>query len=143
MEKRLEICKKCVYFIDKGDVYKCEKNKRVLNFFVQHRFSVCPDNRWGRYTNASSPNLPRKAATLGKALLKWASSGFSPTSPDTLAKRMEICKACSEWDSKALNETGRCKKCGCSTWAKLRMETERCPIGKWEAVEKTLEQHNC
>jgi hypothetical protein len=27
--------------------------------------------------------------------------------------------------------TGRCSKCGCSTWAKLRMASEKCPIDKW------------
>jgi hypothetical protein len=134
MEDRLEICKKCVYFVDRGDVYQCNKNKRVLNFFVQHRSSVCPDNRWGRYIEASPPDLPRKAATLGKALLKWASNGFAPTPSDMFAQRMEICKACPEWDASGMAGTGRCKKCGCATQAKLRMATEKCPIDKWGPV---------
>jgi len=70
---------------------------------------------------------------------KFAYSGFATTPPDILSTREATCRACPEWDAAALNNTGRCRKCGCSTWAKLRMATERCPIGKWEAVDKTPE----
>ena len=68
---------------------------------------------------------------------RFARAGFAPTPPEALAAREAICRACPEWDAAALNNTGRCRKCGCSTWAKLRMATERCPLGKWEAVDKT------
>ena len=65
---------------------------------------------------------------------KFTASGFAATPPEALAAREATCRACPEWDAAALNGTGRCRKCGCSTWAKLRMATERCPLGKWEAV---------
>jgi predicted Zn-ribbon and HTH transcriptional regulator len=68
------------------------------------------------------------------ALSGFARSGFSTTPPDILATREATCRACPEWDATALNNTGRCRKCGCSTWAKLRMASERCPLGKWEAI---------
>jgi hypothetical protein len=84
---------------------------------------------------ANPPTLPQQAASLGKSLLNWTASGFSPTPPDILAAREATCRACPEWDAAALNATGRCHKCGCSTWAKLRMATERCPLGKWEAFD--------
>jgi hypothetical protein len=67
----------------------------------------------------------------------FASSGFTTTPPEALAAREATCKACPEWDAAALNATGRCRKCGCSTWAKLRMATERCPLGKWGAITPT------
>lgn len=84
---------------------------------------------------ATPPSLSQQAASLGKALINWTASGFSPTPPDILAKRMEICKACPEWDASGMAGTGRCKKCGCSTQAKLRMATEKCPIDKWGPVK--------
>lgn len=68
---------------------------------------------------------------------RFASNGFSITPPDILATREATCRACDQWDATALNATGRCRKCGCSTWAKLRMATERCPLGKWEAFDTT------
>ena len=68
---------------------------------------------------------------------KFTASGFSTTPPEILAQREATCRACDQWDAAALNATGRCRKCGCSTWAKLRMATERCPLGKWEAFDTT------
>lgn len=82
----------------------------------------------------SAPPFLTQAATLMPALGRFAASGFAFTHPDILAEREATCRACPEWDAAALNCTGRCRKCGCSTWAKLRLATERCPLGKWEAV---------
>mgnify|MGYP003335910086 FL=1 len=78
-----------------------------------------------------------QAVQLLNAMSKWRSSNFATTQPEILAAREATCRACPEWDAQALNATGRCRKCGCSTWAKLRMATERCPIGKWEPVALT------
>jgi predicted Zn-ribbon and HTH transcriptional regulator len=81
----------------------------------------------------------QQLARFGHAAHRFARSGFATTPPEALATREATCKACSEWDAQALNSTGRCRKCGCSTWAKLRMATERCPLGKWEAVSEPLQ----
>jgi hypothetical protein len=82
--------------------------------------------------------LARRAqmlARFGHVAHRFARAGFATTPPEALATREATCRDCPEWDAAALNNTGRCRKCGCSTWAKLRMATERCPIGKWEATE--------
>jgi hypothetical protein len=74
---------------------------------------------------------------IGDAIMagkKFTASGFSTTPPGILAEREATCRSCDQWDATALNNTGRCRKCGCSTWAKLRMATEACPLGKWEAA---------
>lgn len=71
---------------------------------------------------------------LGHAAHRFARAGFATTPPEALATREATCRACPEWDDKALNGTGRCRKCGCSTWAKLRMATEKCPLGKWQSI---------
>jgi len=79
---------------------------------------------------------PEMLERLMKSLKRFAKAGMPSVSPEALATREATCRACPEWDATALNATGRCRKCGCSTWAKLRMATERCPLGKWEAVDK-------
>ena len=87
--------------------------------------------------------LARRAemlARFGHAAHRFARSGFSATPPETLAAREATCRACDQWDAAALNGTGRCRKCGCSTWAKLRMATESCPIGKWKAIHPQISQ---
>jgi len=66
---------------------------------------------------------------------QFFANGMPCVEPSVLEHRMDICKSCDQWDAQALGGTGRCRKCGCSTWAKLRMATESCPIGKWEAVD--------
>lgn len=76
-----------------------------------------------------------QAQNFTHAIARFTRSGFAATPPDILAQREATCRSCQEWDAEALNKTGRCKKCGCSTWAKLRMATEKCPLGKWEAVK--------
>ena len=76
----------------------------------------------------------KQAQSVARAVTRFARAGFATTPTDILAQREATCRACPEWDAVALNATGRCRKCGCSTWAKLRMATESCPLGKWEAI---------
>ena len=85
------------------------------------------------------PDSFKKAESLLISSISWMQSGFEIANESETSKRKSICKDCEHWISSAWNGTGKCKLCGCSTWAKIRIATERCPIGKWEAVEKTLE----
>ena len=75
--------------------------------------------------------FPNKLLGLAKATAKWAKEGMPITDEETLKVRLETCKGCEFWDESGFAKTGRCKKCGCSTQAKLRMATEKCPIDKW------------
>jgi hypothetical protein len=81
-------------------------------------------------------NLLNQGIKLVNGVTRWAESGFAKTPDDTLKERLKICNDCEFWDAKGFKGTGKCTKCGCSTWAKLRMATERCPIGKWESINK-------
>lgn len=80
-----------------------------------------------------------QAQSVTRSVTRFARSGFVPTPPETLESRLAICRACLEWDSTGFRGTGRCRKCGCSTWAKLRMASEACPLGKWGAVPPKTE----
>lgn len=82
----------------------------------------------------SLPTVRVMLARFGHSAGRFIRHGAPTTPPEILAERKAACRACDQWDAQALKGSGRCKKCGCSTWAKLRMATERCPIGKWEAV---------
>ena len=81
------------------------------------------------------PSMGQMMKSAGNSLGRWVKGGMVKASQDVIELRLNTCRGCDLWDSQALNGTGRCKKCGCSTWAKIRMATERCPIGKWEAVD--------
>jgi hypothetical protein len=87
-------------------------------------------------TNKEKPEIkPPSIADMAKSLVastaKWAGRGFKFATEEQVTSRLNECHGCEFWNSTALRGTGRCTKCGCSTWAKLRMATEKCPIGKW------------
>ena len=80
-----------------------------------------------KYTNEKA----EQAKSLGSSLGKWVAAGLPVVEEKKLNQRIAICHACSMWDEKGFGGTGSCKKCGCSTQAKLRMDSEVCPEGKW------------
>jgi hypothetical protein len=81
------------------------------------------------------PTLLGKAGSLASSVGNWAKAGFQVVDEATLASRMEICKGCEFWDASGFVGTGKCRKCGCSTQAKLRMATSKCPVDKWGPVD--------
>lgn len=80
------------------------------------------------------------AKNFGKAMAKFAGSGFLRATAEQHAERMVECNACEFWDPKARLGLGKCAKCGC-TGAKQWIASSECPIGKWGpvAAEKTVE----
>ena len=77
------------------------------------------------------PPLGEKVKTFTKSVIDWGKNGLPITSKDDFEKRLNICKSCEFWDKTSFNNTGKCNKCGCSTQMKLKMDTAKCPIGKW------------
>lgn len=87
--------------------------------------------------NEKYPTKSVMAKNFVQSMEQWVKNGFKLTPEDKLQERLEICKGCEFWDKEALGGTGRCKKCGCSTQAKLRLAHEKCPIDKWGPVDQT------
>jgi len=44
---------------------------------------------------------------------------------DLIQQRRRACESCEEW------EHGKCRRCGCYTWAKTRLTRETCPLDRW------------
>jgi hypothetical protein len=78
-----------------------------------------------------TPSIGQMAKTATESIFTWVNQGIPIASEEALNKRQLICQNCEFWDVGSFKGTGRCMKCGCSTWAKIRMATEKCPIGKW------------
>lgn len=83
------------------------------------------------------PTAKRMAGNFAQSMTQWVKNGFKLTPAEKLQERLDICKGCEFWDKEALKGTGRCRKCGCSTQAKLRLAHEKCPIDKWVPVDQT------
>ena len=77
----------------------------------------------------SAANTKKKpvnvAKTFAKSMKAWAKSGFALASRSDHAKRFAVCCACPELVGHI------CKKCTCLAFAKTKLGSEKCPIGKW------------
>jgi|688.fasta_scaffold06405_14 hypothetical protein len=107
--------------------------------------SICPLKKWGTHPTCNKnthlkshpkisfelPTNSQMAKSVVGSLSKWVGGGFKQVQEKEFDQRLSHCKQCEFWNSKGFNNSGRCMKCGCSTWIKLRMATEKCPIGKW------------
>jgi hypothetical protein len=80
------------------------------------------------------PGLLTKAGNFVAAMADFASSGFKQVTPEQLAERKAICAGCKFFDPAGYGGTGKCRKCGCSSY-KLDIAASRCPVGYWESIE--------
>ena len=78
------------------------------------------------------PSLPPEPKPLtagqvthGAAGIAKAVTGTGGADEALIASRTAICEACPNWVK--LVGMGKCKLCGCLTWAKVRNAAERCP----------------
>jgi len=108
--------------LEKGEERDIDMHKKVLA-----RYRSVMDKK-------EQPSTLAMIGSAATAVTKWVSSGARNATEEQIEIRKNICKGCEFWDSVALNNTGRCTKCGCSTWAKIRLATEACPIGKWQEI---------
>ncbi len=74
----------------------------------------------GEMPTASLLDKMKGAAGLVKAEL-----GIGKVDDATEAKRRALCVECDQYDF------GRCLECGCYLHAKVKIESETCPIGRW------------
>ena len=80
---------------------------------------------------AKNVSMWDRVKSLSKSVGNWIAEDAPITKTEVFNDRIEICKKCEYWAGNAFAKTGKCKICGCSTQLKLRMATEKCPVGKW------------
>jgi hypothetical protein len=72
-----------------------------------------------------------RAARFARAMGTWVMAGMPVVTPEEYQRRIDICIQCPMFGGETSIGKIACKKCGCSG-LKLRMATEKCPMGKWE-----------
>ena len=96
-------------------------------------------------TPAAPTPAPRSTVALvaeaGRAMTRWASSGFRTVDDATHDRRWAACTACPELVEPpitllyqvavAKGDDRVCGACGCVAARKVRLVTERCPRGRW------------
>ena len=78
---------------------------------------------------------PKHSPAAVAAMIRWMKRGFPIVTEEILAERKSTCATCEWWEPKGFFHTGQCRKCGCSTAAKLAIPTEACPVGKWPSLD--------
>jgi hypothetical protein len=66
-----------------------------------------------------------KRLILGGAKLLKSELGIDAADEETVEKRKKLCIGCDKYDF------GVCSDCGCFCAAKVKLTSEKCPIGKW------------
>ena len=76
------------------------------------------------------PSTVVLATNFGKAMLKYAKSGFKHVTTEEYKARLDICQKCDFYDK------GRCTICGCVIIGKAWIASEDCPENKWPKIEE-------
>jgi hypothetical protein len=82
--------------------------------------------------SSTGPELIRKAANFGKAVVKHVADGGKHVSDEVYLARLSVCANCPSLDPERM----RCleKSCGCRLKVKARWRSESCPQGKWPSA---------
>lgn len=107
-------------FEDRRIVEAKELSKEALNFGSIVKFE----------TIESSLSTIKMLQRFTGATFRWAKAGFSIADETEVARRKASCTSCRYWNPTARLGMGKCLKCGCTS-LKLKLATEKCPIGKW------------
>jgi hypothetical protein len=79
----------------------------------------------------TEPSILEKVKSLLQDSAKWVKAGCPLASNEVIADRYSKCAACEYFCKEAYEGSGKCLLCGCSTKAKIILETSQCPEGKW------------
>jgi hypothetical protein len=116
-------------------------NPTRLGELVNH-----PDNVAYELPGDAVTPAPRSTVALvaeaGRAVTRWASSGFRTVDEPVFEQRWAACTACPELIEPPetivyrvavakVSDDRVCGACGCVAARKARLATERCPRGRW------------
>lgn len=80
------------------------------------------------------PSLARQAINYTKAVVKHIATGAKTCTDEEVEERLKICQSCDFFNL----DKQYCKLCGCNCNTskspfvnKLRMQSQKCPRGKW------------
>ncbi len=73
------------------------------------------------------PSIFQMMKSFTKELGEYIKKGIPNVTPESYAKRLDICKTCTHLIEKRM----RCGKCGCLLQHKAKWKTSDCPINKW------------
>lgn len=116
---------RCEWIEIRPRVYQCARCGKVIGVAQ----GITP--RWDRFPPCPGPTPTQRLWNYATAVRRWILAGRPQRSDREIQALLEICQSCVHYADNV------CRKCGCrlggkhALVSKLRMRTERCPIGKW------------
>ena len=92
------------------------------DYIVPQTDFFCPLGKEFPPVKEEAKNLLEAASKVSRAVLHGEKVLVTK---EKLTERESICKSCERM------LRGRCRKCGCFTTVKIKLESEHCPIGRW------------
>ena len=122
---------------------KCEAAKKQRIVREQKKREIEEHIRQHKAEKAPPPTPPKNKSSVWSrfkffvrgmiGMFGYATRISKRTSEDHVKVRQQICESCPIYDFGICNkDTGGC---GCVLYAKIRVEKEKCPKGKWGPVE--------
>lgn len=100
--------------------------KKTTTTYIEYKQQLKSAMEQTKIPIKQKPKTPTKTQMMlhfAKAMTKWVSKGLPIVSKETYIDRRTICTDCHDGSS--------CPICGCKLWAKVALETEKCPNGLW------------
>ena len=95
--------------------------------FIADKILATIKAKYGRPVAAPpiAQTLSNAAAAAARVIAATLTGQQVAAADDVIAARRAACGACPDL------QNGRCLRCGCYYSAKIRLATEKCPVGKW------------
>jgi hypothetical protein len=107
------------------------KNRSVLFKKILNKLKIENEECYNVISKEIDWSLFEVGKSLTKSAKDFAASGMELADEKTYNQRVDTCKACEHYDPSGYNNTGKCSICKCSTVAKPKIASARCPIEKW------------
>jgi hypothetical protein len=107
------------------------KNKNVLFRKILNKLNAENKECYDTISKEIDWSLWEVGKLLAKSAKDFAASKMELADEKTYNQRVDTCKACEHYDPSGYNNTGKCSICKCSTVAKPKIASARCPIEKW------------
>lgn len=118
----------------------CRKARCIHDLDYENEALPCPEGHWDQTAAEEIPEASEETIAPLSSLSKITSfiganikeaqaiiHGEAPVSAEDVARRLEICRGCEEYD----DDRETCKRCGCFMRWKTAYRSTSCPLGKW------------
>ena len=126
-----ETCDSCgnkMSISSSGDTLLCNSCGQITPYIKSEPINDIEREQKEKIDPLSFPSVTQMGKNLASSVFDYAKSGFKNTDDEKYEKRLEVCGGCESFE----HSSSRCRECGCFMEIKAKMESAKCPLGKWK-----------